>query len=201
MASIRRFLFPVVAASLAVGVAAGFVTRALPARPRELAPAKLEPKPGAGDAQRPPTDGLAGDLQDLFSTLADRIRPAVVSIGSTEMVRTPNAGQYAPPFFRGDHWQARKSSLGSGVIVDPRGYIVTNGHVVGDDRRLTVHLWNNQRLPARLIQRDDTLDVALIKVDHADLVALPLGTSSTLRVGHWVVAVGSPFGLDQTVSA
>lgn len=147
------------------------------------------------------TPELASRLQSLFSDLADRVRPAVVSIGSTEVVQAPEvSGEVFQQLLHGQHRELRRNSLGSGVIVDTRGFILTNDHVVGAGGNLRVRLWNNQRLPAVVVQRDATLDIALIKIDHRDLVALPLGSSDKLLVGHWVIAVGNPFGLSHTVS-
>jgi serine protease Do len=146
---------------------------------------------------------LAEQLQQLFSDLAKRIRPAVVAVGSTELIEIGSDDEEAgadepsidPP------GGVKRSSLGSGVIVDPRGYILTNSHVVGSGDNLHVTLWNKRRLGAEVVQRDEALDIALIKVEHPSLEAIPMGDSDRLQVGHWVVAVGNPFGLSHTVSA
>ncbi len=165
-----------------------------------LARGSLAPPTPVG-ARTEPDAELAVRLQSLFSDLADRVRPAVVSIGSTE--RLPVAGSPQRDFLDRlfqEERELHRTTLGSGVVVDPRGYILTNSHVVGDGSDLRVRLWNNQRLPGQLIHRDEALDVALVKVDYPGLVAIPMGDSSKLRVGHWVIAVGSPFGLSHTVS-
>ena len=148
------------------------------------------------------TRELGVRLQELFSDLAREVRPAVVAIGSTKVVQLPLKEK--PLFnrlFRANHRELRHQSLGSGVIIDSRGYILTNSHVVGDNRELIVKLWDDREVHATLIQKEEETDVALIKVDLEGLWAIPMADSDTLRVGHWVLAVGNPFGLAQTVSA
>ena len=92
--------------------------------------------------------------------------------------------------------------VGSGFILSREGYIVTNNHVVEDADQIKVKLANGKEYDGKVIGRDPKTDLALVKIDGAsDLHALPLGNSDELKVGSWVVAVGSPFGLEQTVTA
>ncbi len=106
--------------------------------------------------------------------------------------------------FRGDSPQRdfKQRSLGSGFIIDKQGYIVTNNHVIEDADQIKVILSDDKEFDAELVGRDSKTDLALIKIKGAkDLAPLPLGNSDQVKVGTWVVAIGSPFGLEQTVTA
>jgi serine protease Do len=91
-------------------------------------------------------------------------------------------------------------SLGSGFIVSNDGYILTNAHVVGDAQRIIVRLFDHRELRARVVGLDKQTDVALLKVEAANLPAVKVGNSDKLEVGEWVLAIGSPFGLDYTAT-
>ncbi|MCG2766749.1 MAG: DegQ family serine endoprotease [Desulfarculaceae bacterium] len=96
----------------------------------------------------------------------------------------------------------KQRALGSGVIVGPKGYVITNNHVVAGADEIIVRLKGGEEWPAKIIGRDPKTDLALIKIDAKhDLPFLPLGDSDKLRVGDWVLAVGNPFGLEHTVTA
>lgn len=95
----------------------------------------------------------------------------------------------------------KQQGSGSGVIISSDGYIVTNNHVVNGADELTVTLDDNREFNARIIGTDPTTDLALIKVDGRNLPTLPIGDSDKIRVGEWVIAVGNPFGLNNTVTA
>lgn len=95
----------------------------------------------------------------------------------------------------------KRTATGSGVIISSDGYIVTNNHVVEGADELTVTLNDNREFSARIIGTDKTTDLALIKVDAKGLPTLPVGESDKLKVGEWVIAVGNPFGLNNTVTA
>src|SRR5438045_1924029 len=97
--------------------------------------------------------------------------------------------------------QQPRSGTGSGFVVSKDGYILTNNHVVANADRVTVTLLDNRRFPAKVIGRDPTTDVALIKVDGSDLPTVALGDDENMRVGQWVIAIGNPLGLDFTVTA
>ncbi|MCP4372906.1 MAG: trypsin-like serine protease, partial [Deltaproteobacteria bacterium] len=107
--------------------------------------------------------------------------------------------------FQGQDPQQREfkqRSLGSGFIIDRKGYIVTNNHVVENADQIKVKLANEKEFDAKIVGRDPKTDLALIKIDESsDLVPLKIGNSDALKVGTWVVAIGSPFGLEQTVTA
>ncbi|MDD2390033.1 MAG: DegQ family serine endoprotease [Desulfobacterales bacterium] len=95
----------------------------------------------------------------------------------------------------------KQRSLGSGFIIDSDGYIVTNNHVIENADEITVKLFDKKEYTATIVGRDSKTDLALIKIDAPNLTPLELGDSDTLDVGTWVVAIGSPFGLEQTVTA
>lgn len=154
-----------------------------------------------------------------FTQLAEDAAPGVVNI-STE--RTIKGGGRVFRHFFGEPFGGRRHpfedffgpnqddpgreykerSLGSGFIIDKEGYIVTNNHVVADADQIRVKLSNKKEYSAKIVGRDSKTDLALIKIEDAsDLQSLPLGDSEKLKVGTWVVAIGSPFGLEQTVTA
>ena len=158
-----------------------------------------------------------------FAELAEQVSPAVVNISTVRVVkdrggyfsfRTPH-GQRSPrqerdPFdffdrFFGPQPQPRERkarSLGSGFIIDSKGYIITNNHVIENAEEITVRLANESVYQAEIIGRDPTTDLALIKINAKnDLPFVRLGDSEKVRVGDWVVAIGNPFGLDHTVTA
>jgi serine protease Do len=155
---------------------------------------------------------------ESFAELADALLPAVVNISTTQTleghpgIEIPGFPPGSPfeEFFKEffernqprDQQQRRATSLGSGFIVDPSGYIVTNNHVIQDADEITVILHDDTRLPAKLVGRDAKTDVAVLKVEPTiKLPAVPFGDSDQLRVGDWVVAIGNPFGFGGTVTA
>jgi len=158
--------------------------------------------------QAPPIGGRAvpaagAGLPDL-SAIAERALQASVNISSTQQIRIRDPfyelfyGTAPPP-------QSRQS-LGSGVIVSPDGYVLTNTHVIGNvaprDARtdIQVTLPNGQEVPATLVGTDEVSDLAVVKIDSANLQTLPWGDSSRLRVAEWVLAVGNPFQFSGTVT-
>jgi serine protease Do len=139
---------------------------------------------------------LAVSLESLFSSVAESVRLSVVSIGTTSRPKETS--------FKIDDPAAEDSdqeSIGSGFIVDSRGYILTNQHLVGDANVITVRLHDGRETQARVIQADPSSDIGLIKLDLEGLRPLPMGESEQVRVGQWVLAFGNPFGLTETVSA
>jgi len=150
-----------------------------------------------------------------FSQLAEEARPAVVNVRTVKTIKGGGRvfrhffgnpfGERNPfgPFFEGEPGPDYKQrSLGSGFIIDREGYIVTNNHVIEDADQIVVRLASEKEYDAKVVGRDPNTDLALIKIEAASgLKPLPLGDSDKLRVGSWVVAIGSPFGLEQTVTA
>ncbi|HSP05767.1 MAG TPA: DegQ family serine endoprotease [Acidobacteriota bacterium] len=166
-------------------------------------------------AVRTPTEDPASQpfTFDAFRKIAKRLNPTVVNIYTTQIVRgrDPFHDFFGDdPFFHrffGDQpeREQRQSSLGSGVIIDPEGYILTNNHVVENADEIKVSLTDNDDgrngLTAKVVGRDPKTDIALIKITPKDkLAAAPLGSSSELQVGDWVIAIGNPFALGHTVT-
>lgn len=152
----------------------------------------------------------AGDDRPSLAPLLKRVTPAVVNIAvtSTASAAPPNP-LLEDPFFRrffGAPGQMPESqprqSVGSGVIIDAeKGYVFTNHHVVADADEISVTLTDRRTIRAELVGSDQGTDVALLKIDADDLTALPLADSDKLEVGDFVLAIGDPFGLGQTVTS
>ena len=153
---------------------------------------------------------ISGGLPDLTG-VAERAVSSVTNISSTQIVRTSNSPFANDPFFRyffGDrqddafgYRDQRAQSLGSGVIVSADGYILTNNHVVGDARaEVSVVLSDKREMRAKIIGTDEATDIALLKIPATGLQTLPWGDSSKLKVAEWVLAIGNPFQLNQTVT-
>ena len=154
-----------------------------------------------------------------FADLVERVAPAVVSVqvDIDRQMQTSAMPEIPAPFrdfFRqfdknpgANRRNApaprsfRSQAAGSGFIVDPAGYIVTNHHVVDSARKITVKLSDGRELEAKLIGSDKDTDVALLKIEGNNFPTVVLGDDRPLRVGDWVVAVGNPFGLGGTVTA
>jgi len=145
-----------------------------------------------------------------FTRIAGQAVKGVANISSLQVVRAPNSPFANDPFFRyffGDDdvfgsRDRRSLSLGSGVIVSSDGYVVTNNHVVGEHvREITVAMPDKREIRGTIIGADPGTDIALLKVNLAGLPVVPWGDSSQLKVGEWVLAIGSPFQLSQTVTA
>lgn len=142
-------------------------------------------------------------LSQAFSSVAKAVGPAVVHINVVKEVQAP-VGQFGFGFrFPGDgpNGPTRQEGSGSGVIVNPNGFIITNNHVVGDAKSIEVKLADGRRLKGTVVGTDEPTDIAVVKVDASDLPAATLGVSEKMQQGDWVVAVGSPFGLEQTITA
>jgi len=160
-------------------------------------------------------------LSNTFSRIAKDAKPSVVQIISTIKEKQSNMqwffngvpfngpfGEQNPfggqsPFQMAPQPPQHAMGLGSGFVVDPRGYIMTNNHVVENATRIQVTLpGSSTQYTAKLVGTDPELDLAVLKIDAGkSLPALPMGNSDAIDTGDWVVAIGSPFGLDQTVTA
>ena len=171
---------------------------ASPAQPRSA------PAPAAA-----PSVAVGGGGPD-FTRVASLAVKGVANISSLQVVRTRNAPFSNDPFFRyffGDDEMfgsrdRRSLSLGSGVIISPDGYVVTNNHVVGENvREITIALPDKREIKGKVIGTDPDTDIALLKIGVTGLPVVPWGDSSQLKVGEWVLAIGSPFQLSQTVTA
>jgi len=159
---------------------------------------------------------LAQTLPD-FADLAEKQGAAVVNVSTTQIVRANSGGLPFDPddpayeFFKrlfprhpgmpGTPREYQNKSLGSGFIISADGYVLTNAHVIDSADEVVVKLNDKREFKARVIGADRLTDVALLKIDAAGLPTVRIGDTSKLRVGEWVFAIGSPFGLEQTVTA
>jgi serine protease Do len=161
--------------------------------------AGLAPVQGAA-ADRPPSPSVA-DLQARVKATAAKVLPAVVNIASTVVVRDQPFGDEGLPFglFQ-DQAPRRERGQGSGVIVTPDGYILTNHHVVANATAVEVLLGDRRQFKGRVVASDPKTDVAVVRIKATGLPTVPWGDSSRLAVGDFVLAVGNPLGLNQTVT-
>jgi serine protease Do len=171
---------------------------------------------------KPVAGGAYLALSQAFEEVSKRVSSAVVNINTEEVVSNRRPGGRGVPgapgqepddpndilrrFFNGPMLQMPQQqmlrSLGSGVIVDPKGYIVTNNHVVDGATKIKVSLPGGEEYTARLIGTDPVSDIAVIKINgNKDFPYAKIGNSKMMKVGDWVITVGSPFGLEQTVTA
>lgn len=154
-----------------------------------------------------------------FTSLVERHGAAVVNISTTLRKDSRSAQRFALPdvpedspfyeFFKKFFGQIpegiqpfeERSSLGSGFVISADGYVITNNHVVSEAEEVVVRLNDRREFVATIVGTDERSDIALLKVEGADLPVVKLGDSSTLQVGEWVLAIGSPFGFDHSVTA
>jgi serine protease Do len=153
------------------------------------------------------------DFKNGFATVLGPVLPAVVNISSSKVVKTPQ--ENVPDFFNDPMFRQffgnqvpqfsvphsqREFGLGSGVIVNPNGYIVTNNHVVSGATDVEVYTQDQKKYKAKVIGTDPLTDIAVIKIDATGLPTLTLGDSSALKVGDVVFAIGQPFGIGETAT-
>ncbi|MBY0409617.1 MAG: trypsin-like peptidase domain-containing protein, partial [Burkholderiaceae bacterium] len=136
-----------------------------------------------------------------FSGAARKAAPAVVSINTSKAAPHPRSEDPWFQFFFGDQGNQAQAGLGSGVIVSPDGYILTNNHVVEGADEIEVTLTDSRRASARVIGTDPDTDLAILKIELDKLPVIVLGNSDTLDVGDHVLAIGNPFGVGQTVTS
>ncbi len=167
----------------------------------------------------PTVAALANGLPD-FTGLVEQYGPAVVNISTTSKppqgtrpqphIQIPNLPEDSPlhDFFRhffGDQGglpdSRPRSSLGSGFIVSRDGYVITNNHVIKDADEIVVRLSDRREFAAKLVGQDGRSDIAVLKIEAGGLPVLKIGDSDRLKVGEWVLAIGSPFGFDHSVTA
>jgi serine protease Do len=180
----------------------------------------------AAEGTAPPTPGQLArveEVSDAFQKVAESMKPSVVSISTKKTFRpqrdsrrrsTPQLPPGIPDefrrFFNDDLFDRfgqmpegsfERSGLGSGVVVSADGYILTNNHVVGGADEVTITMFDDRQVSAKIVGTDAKTDVAVLKVDVGNLTPAKLGNSDQTKVGQWVLAIGSPFGLEQTVTA
>jgi serine protease Do len=161
-----------------------------------------------------------GRVPASFADLAEKLKPAVVNISTTKTIRTGHGERRSPlgrspldRYFWGDDFfdrffgenqqrEFKQRSLGSGFIISHDGYIITNSHVVEKADKIRVKLSTGKEYDAKIIGKDSKMDLALIKIKSGESMPVSeIGDSDKLRVGDWVLAIGNPFGLEQTVTA
>ena len=157
--------------------------------------------------------GFARGAPESFADLSAQLLPTGVNISTSQTLK---AGQKSPVLqappgspleelfknFSGPNLPRHVTSLGSGFVIDPSGFIVTNNHVIEDADQITVTLNDGTTLPAKLVGRDDKTDLALLKINpRHPLPSAHFGDSDKARIGDWVIAIGNPFGLGSTVTA
>ena len=206
-----RYAYGVAMALLLGGTAFSLTTGQAGAQIAQNAPSSMAPRPGAPMS---------------FADLVSKLQPAVVNISTKQRIPVKAQSDPFEEFFRrfdptvppggsggsssNDNQQPRTreaGSLGSGFIVSPDGYIVTNNHLIqgltgtGTVDTVTVTTTDRREYPARIVGRDETSDLALLKIDGHNLPFVQWGDSTKARVGDWVLAIGDPYGVGSTVTA
>ncbi len=141
---------------------------------------------------------FTGGAKD-FSGIVKAVSPSVVNISSQRLVRSGDTHEGMGPFSSGPRMLSEQS-LGSGVIVSPDGYIITNYHVIEDSENITVTLLDNRDFDGRIIGTDPKSDIALLKIDASGLPAIIWGDSDAIEPGQFVLAIGNPFSLSHTIT-
>jgi Do/DeqQ family serine protease len=153
-----------------------------------------------------------GDGRPTLAPMLERVTPAVVNISTKSRVSIRQNPLFNDPFFRRffnvpdapqqQQQEQERQALGSGVIVDAeKGYVLTNNHVIANADEITVTLQDKRRFEAKVVGADPDADLAVVRIDSKDLTQVTMADSSTVRVGDYVVAIGNPFGLQQTVTS
>jgi serine protease Do len=222
--SIRRLVgYSFVAAAAAVGGILLWEGGSVATPSQAYAQQTLNADTARGNLQSDAAIAGADQLSAAFRNVARSLKPSVVSIRSVveakPAVRGNRRGQQQipgiPPEFRqffGDSFpfeipeeqqrgRQQQEGTGSGVIVSANGHILTNNHVVAGADKLEVQLSDKRTFEAKVVGTDPKSDLAVLKVEATGLVAAPIGDSSLMQVGDWVIAIGSPFGLTQTVTS
>jgi serine protease Do len=163
-------------------------------------------------AEAPAQGGTAMGLQEDFIRVVERVRPSVVSLKAVRVVAYQSPG-VPEDFFRGTPFegifrdygsppaiQRRQVGQGSGIIIDSYGHILTNSHVVAGAQQIQVRFDDGREVIGKVVGSNQRLDIALIQAPAQGLRPAMLGDSSRIRVGQWAIAIGSPFGLEQTVT-
>lgn len=163
------------------------------------------------NAKLSPAQSQAVALENAFQEVFEKVSPSVVSIATERTVNIQRNPFMNDPFFehffgrgqggpQGQPMKQKQTGLGSGVILNAEGYIMTNHHVIKDMDKLTVKLQNQKTFEAKLIGSDELMDIALLKIDAPKSAITPivLGNSDRVKVGNWAIAIGAPLGFEQS---
>jgi len=154
----------------------------------------------------------AKDWRNGFVEVAKKVKPSVVAIRSERTVSVSPGEGFGEDFFKGTPFEdffkqhggppvkRKQMGEGSGVIVDQKGYILTNYHVVAEAEKITIHLFDGREMAGTVRGTDPRTDLAVVHVEATDLPVAALGDSDKIQVGEWAIAIGSPFGLEETVT-
>jgi serine protease Do len=210
-------LLGVLAAVLGIIVVGGMMVPALflKATPGGSVTAPAPAAEAAKTEEAPPVPADVDRLSKAFRDAAKRVMPAVVSVTTSQTVTAPASSLGGDPFEDllrrfgndvpgpggGSPQKFQRQGLGSGVIVDAEGHILTNNHVIDQADEITVHLSDGREFKAKVIGRDPPTDIAVIQIKADHLPVAQLGDSDKMEVGDWVIAIGAPFGLDETVTS
>ena len=192
----RKGILTVLLSALAGGLTAFAVVKSIQSDPAEISV--------SSDGQMLRTVNLSHDNWPDFTFAAETAVDAVVYVKVTSTSTTQNVPQSLLDYFFGYGavpQQREKVGSGSGVIIREDGYIVTNNHVIDGATKIQVTLNTNQTYDATLVGTDPATDIALLKIDAAGLPSIPFGDSDKLRLGEWVIAIGSPYDLRSTITA
>ena len=174
----------------------------------------VEQKTEQGEQGKGKEEVISSKLGALpsFAEIVEKVSKGVVNISTTRVEEQPNpfwwffgpgpgpGEEFFRRFFGEPQRRIPTRSLGSGFLISPDGYIVTNSHVVRGATDINVTLWDGRTFKAKIVGVDDATDIAVLKIDATDLPYLKFGDSNELRVGDWVIAIGNPFGLGHTVT-
>jgi Do/DeqQ family serine protease len=197
-------LLPIAGAGLAIAAVQGSTSR--PSIAQSVASA---PAPQLVAQSRTESLATSGSV-NFIADAVDRVGPAVVRIDSSRTVKAQRGGPLDDPFFRqffGDAGadnapsERQERGTGSGFIISADGLVLTNAHVIDRADTVTVALRDGREFKGKVLGTDRLTDLAVIRIDAKDLPMAPLGNSDQLRPGEWAIAIGNPFGLDNTVTA
>jgi serine protease Do len=147
-------------------------------------------------------DEITNSRKNIITQTVEKVSPAIVGINVIEIrqYRDPFSSMFDDPFFRQffgnrGNYNQKVQGLGSGFIISPDGYIITNDHVAGSATEITITMTDGSHHEAKIIGTDPVSDICLLKIDVENLPYIELGTSDDLIIGEWVIALGNPFGL------